>query len=264
MTESNFEHSIRSVCNSVISSSWRKDGFAISQTSLESTIVAELQERANHVLNGRFETGREPWLYIPDKNSKQNNIVMYSHVHWADSTFNVLATSPLLGRLASQLLGVKSVRLWGTSLIAKTGSPSSNNDVIWHRDMTFWQCLSKPKLLTFWFALDDVHPGNGCLEFAQGSHRVKSYGSDEDLDAFTSKVIELRKGQMSVHHCLTGHRSNSNKTNTPRRAISIHLMDGNLDYIPGSPSDNHINVALIGSFERRKVDNNYFPVTYES
>lgn len=264
MTEFNFEDSIRSVCKTINPSKWRDDGFTISQNSLESSIIGEFQERSDHVLNGDFETGREPWLYTPKKNSKQNNIVMYSHVHWADAAFNALATSPELGVLASQLLGVASVRLWGTSLIAKMGSPSSNNDVIWHRDMTFWQCLSSPKLLTFWIALDDVHSGNGCLEFAKGSHRIKSYGNDEDLDQFTTKVAELRKGQMSVHHCLTGHRSNSNRTSSRRRAISIHLMDGTLDYIPGSSSDNHINVALIGSRERRKVNGDYFPITYES
>jgi ectoine hydroxylase-related dioxygenase (phytanoyl-CoA dioxygenase family) len=192
---------------------------------------------------------------------------MHSHVHWADRLIHSVATSSVLGEHTSQLLGVPLVRLWGTSLISKSGSPTGASDVRWHRDMTFWQCTSAPRLLTYWIALDDADAHNGCLEFAIASHR-SSVGrvctQDGDLVQCESEVTAMRSGQVSVHHCLTGHRSNANRSHSIRRALTVHLMDGRLTYVPGTPADNHMNVALIGRVEPGPIDNLYFPVTYDA
>ena len=113
--------------------------------------------------------------------------------------------------------------------------------------------------MTFWIALDDTNPANGCLEFARASHRVPFSGNDDDLGLFEMVAVPLQAGQISAHHCLTGHRSNSNRSQGPRRGLTIHMMDADLHYVPGSPSDGHINVCLLGKTTPSDFECAYFP-----
>ena len=256
---------LHSVFSTFSQSEWSEKGYSVSRGSLTRDTVNELRNRADRILAGKYETGRAPYPFLPQPGSGQDHIAMYSHVHWSDSLFEFIARNRQLGSIASELLQVPVVRLWATSLICKTGAPNGLSDVRWHRDMTSWQCVNQPRLLTYWIALDDTDECNGCLEFAVASHLIpQNRGSlrDDDLKDLTSETVPMRSGQISVHHCLTGHRSNANRTNGVRRALTIHLMDGRLSYIPDSPSDDHMNVALIGKVEACRIDGSYFPVTY--
>ena len=38
--------------------------------------------------------------------------------------------------------------------------------------------------------------------------------------------VELLKGEVSFHHCLTIHGSGPNLSNAPRRSIAVHLQNG--------------------------------------
>lgn len=246
---------------------WDEKGYCVSRTPLNGGLVAELQRRVDAVVQGRYETGREPLRYRPTANSRQNHIEMYSHVHWSDTLISSVALDPLLAEFAGSLLGARRIRLWGTSIIYKYGAVGAVNDVAWHRDMTFWQCVSAPRLLTFWIALDDTSEENGCLEYATGSHHYAMGAQlphDHDLYLYPSEPMRMRKGQVAVHHCLTGHRSNANRSSGPRRALTVHLMDGDLCYIPGSPSDDHMNVYLLGKVVPSDFDNPYFPLLYDA
>ena len=42
--------------------------------------------------------------------------------------------------------------------------------------------------------------------------------------------VELKKGQVSFHHCLTIHGSGPNLGDAPRRSIAVHLQDGTNSY----------------------------------
>lgn len=247
---------------------WASCGFCVADEALPLHLVEELRRRVDAVVQGRFEIARPPLLYRPGcgpgADAGLNHIEMHSHVHWCDSLMSSIALDPQLGAFAAALLGVRAIRLWGTSVIYKHSSPEARNDVAWHRDMSFWQCVSQPRMLTFWIALDDTSTENGCLEFAVGSHRAGRFGDDSDLATFMTEPGEMRRGQISIHHCLTGHRSGCNRSGSPRRAFTIHVMDADLRYVPDSPSDNHMNVCLIGKTEDAPIGGQYFPLIFPS
>jgi ectoine hydroxylase-related dioxygenase (phytanoyl-CoA dioxygenase family) len=47
----------------------------------------------------------------------------------------------------------------------------------------------------------------------------------------------IPKGHMSFHHCRTYHGSGANVSGRPRRAISLHLQDGDNEYRAFTLSD---------------------------
>jgi len=241
---------------------WAERGFCTSQTALTADLILELRRRTEDICRGHFDGAKAPIPYRTPAGVEQNNIQMYSHVHWADTLISAIAHDHSLSGLAARMLGSSSIRLWGTSLICKRGAADAINDVIWHRDMTSWQCVSHPRLLTFWIALDATSEANGCMEYALGSHLVPFVGNDDDLGRFERVPVPMQAGQVSAHHCLTGHRSNANRTEGPRRAITVHFMDGDLHYVPGSPSDDHINVWLQGKTVPSAFSDHYFPLVY--
>jgi len=249
------------------SDSWQKKGFSLSNGKISDSLVEELRKRVERITDGEFELNREPPRYKSPYGANQSHIEMYSHVHWADSLINSIAMNRELAKQASKLLGIASVRLWGTSVIYKYGNQNSKNSVRWHRDKSFWQCVNNTKMMTFWIALDDTSPENGCLEFAISSHK-KPFNpnevSDLDLCNFKSQLAQMKKGEVSAHHSMTGHRSNCNTTSLPRRAITIHYMDSESQFVPGSGSDDHINVCLIGSLIKTPISGEYFPKVYDA
>lgn len=252
------------LCKEFSADDWFHRGFSLTRSSLSEGLVADLRRRVEGVVRGEFDRERPPLRYSPPVGCSQSHIEMYSHVHWSDSLISAVAMDKSLARLAATLLRTNRIRLWGTSVIYKYGSLDAVNDVVWHRDMTFWQCVNSPRMLTFWIALDDTFLENGCMEFAMGSHSTPFRGDDTDLCTFPRFIASMRHGQISTHHCLTGHRSNSNRTEHPRRALTIHLMDGDLRYVPNTPSDDHMNVCLLGKTTDAAIAGEYFPILYET
>ena len=121
----------------------------------------------------------------------------------------------------------------------------------------------RPASPDFLGGLDFVSPANGGMEFAAGSHRVEaaSLGDDADLDGYDGYPIVGPAGIISAHHCLTGHRSGPNRSPSDRIAMTLHYMDADLHYVPGTASDQHINVSLIAD-RNNEIDEAYFPIVY--
>ncbi|MEA2911645.1 MAG: hypothetical protein QOJ15_3726 [Bradyrhizobium sp.] len=242
---------------------WARLGFAIADRPVLASDVGDLRSEYARLIRDLDELPHPPARYAIKDPQEQDSLDLLSHPHWSSGVVERIALSPDLGRLAADLLGVRRIRLWGTSFICKYAGAPSKNAIRWHRDMTSWQCLSAPRLLTFWVALESVSPANGGMEFAAGSHRVEAagLGDDADLDDYDGHPIVGPAGTMSAHHCLTGHRSGPNRSPSDRIAMTLHYMDADLHYVPGTASDKHINVSLIAD-RNNEIDETYFPIVY--
>ena len=244
---------------------WGANGFSVSRSPWLAAEVASLRSEYDRLLRDIDMLDRPPVRYGLEDPQRQNNLEMLSHAHWSSDQVDRIARSTAFGRWAAELLDVPRVRLWGTSFIGKSSAAEARNSVSWHRDMSFWQCLSAPRLLTFWVALDAVSVINGSMEFAVASHRAEqaSAAIDDDLDTFATCCVAGPAGTVSVHHCLTGHRSGCNRSGGSRVALTLHYMDADLHYVAGTLSDNHINVPLIAQRNGNRLDDAYFPVVYQ-
>ena len=76
---------------------------------------------------------------------------------------------------------------------------------------------------TIWIALDRADQGNGCLHYVRGTHRLdlpSKLGLDFDTRSEGAIAVEVNPGDAAIHHSLTVHWSEPNRSERSRKAIS--------------------------------------------
>ena len=105
-----------------------------------------------------------------------------------------------------------------------------------HQDNAYYN-LVPDFALTFWIALDPSTEENGCMRVVPGSHRdgilpheaTRAVGNSyaipelpENLKQKESPIL-LEPGDCSIHHCVIIHRSDENRSATPRRSLLLFV-----------------------------------------
>jgi hypothetical protein len=153
-----------------------------------------------------------------------------------------LVHHPLLAAIAARLAGTPQIRLWHDQLLYKpTEDPGRKANVGWHTDRGYWKTCASQNLLTAWVPFYDCDEAQGTITMIDGSLRWPD--NTESLNFFSNDLeglekkfdtggkpvvkipMNLKKGEVSFHHCLTIHGSGPNHSTNPRRSIAIHLQD---------------------------------------
>src|SRR5215831_17508595 len=117
--------------------------------------------------------------------------------------------------------------------------PGSAAIAAWHQDATYFGL--RPHLhVTAWVALTDATAANGCMEFLPGSHErgqlphtagVVAESVNRARQAVDGAVDDrpavhapLRAGEFSLHHTLTLHRSQPNRSRGRRIGLGISYV----------------------------------------
>ena len=155
---------------------------------------------------------------------------------------------PVLAAIAARLARTNQIRLWKSSIVYKEPKVTGEYGVIgWHTDNAYWRCCSSTDMLTAWIALQDCDESMGALTMIDGSHRWPPtpdvlemrrgrtfMGNDpaelrSRLDDTGMPIqfvpMNLRKGQVSFHNCLTLHGSLPNLSDRPRIGAIVHMQD---------------------------------------
>lgn len=99
-----------------------------------------------------------------------------------------------------------------------------------HQD-NYYFCLSPPRVLTMWLALDEVNEENGCLRYVLGSHRhpirphsrTSTLGFSQGISDYTAAdhereiAVPAAPGDVLIHHGNTIHRADFNRSSTRHR-----------------------------------------------
>lgn len=103
-----------------------------------------------------------------------------------------------------------------------------------HQD-GYYFLLNPCEAVTLWLALDDVDEENGCVRYIPGSHRrglrehqrtdvlgfsqgIADYPTAEDMES--EVPVPARAGDLLIHHALTVHRADANRSRSrSRRAL---------------------------------------------
>jgi ectoine hydroxylase-related dioxygenase (phytanoyl-CoA dioxygenase family) len=133
--------------------------------------------------------------------------------------------------IAAQILNVRETQILAEGRFffkpAQYGST-----VHWHQDGAHPTCSS---IIKIWMTLDPVDEQNGCMEFIKYSHqrllKCQPYegdpsGSfmktdDDEIDFSHRVACPLPAGGATIHHRLTVHYTGANRTNRPRRVLTI-------------------------------------------
>ena len=112
----------------------------------------------------------------------------------------------------------------------------------WHQDATYWG-LSSNDVVTAWVALTPSTVVSGCMQVVPGTHHVQVPHEDKfDEDNMLTRGqeiavrvdpaqvvnVELQPGQMSLHHVLLFHGSESNRAEHARVGYAIRYIPTHL------------------------------------
>ena len=148
--------------------------------------------------------------------------------------------------LVEALIG-PNIMLFGTRVICKW--PGDDEFVPWHQDVSERNKLTPPVQVTGWYAVDDATVDNGCVEVIPGSHRrgmlarqPASYRGSllrkneetvvTEAERALARPLELRAGQMSLHHGFTLHSSGTNPSPQRRCGFVIRYVPAEVTQAP--------------------------------
>jgi ectoine hydroxylase-related dioxygenase (phytanoyl-CoA dioxygenase family) len=147
-----------------------------------------------------------------------------------------LASHPAVLNAVESVLG-PDILLWSAQVFPKPARDSGY--ITMHQDGTYWG-LDGGEVTTAWIALTASTRENGCMRLLPGSHRSAilphndTFATDNlltrgqevqaEYDEKDVVDIELKPGQMSLHHVRAIHGSRSNPSDTPRIGFAIRYM----------------------------------------
>lgn len=148
-----------------------------------------------------------------------------------------LALHPVILDCAASLVD-RPTALLNSVLFIK--EPDSAAHVSWHQDATYMG-VDSTDLVTAWVALTPSTAESGCVTMASGTHRdgirphVDQFGPDniltrgqhvDGVDETAAVDVELRPGQMSLHHPHLVHSSGPNCSAVRRVGVAFQSYVG--------------------------------------
>lgn len=221
--------------NRPMQADFERDGFVVLPDIFSGQELAALSDEVNRVTEGRAE-------YLPadhivyEPNTQPPRVRNAFHLHHYSDVFLRAARNPALIAPLESILG-KPLRLYASQVFAK---PAFVGTVVpSHQDMPYWP-FEPYEMVSAWIALDDSTIENGCVRHIAGSHKLGilphapsgvvgnslSVMDDPRLKALPECPVEVRRGSCILHHCLTVHRSEPNRSPSPRRGlIYVYMSD---------------------------------------
>ena len=137
--------------------------------------------------------------------------------------------------------------VWGSSFFTKEAHDASY--VSWHQDSTYWG-LDPADIVTAWVALSDSTAENGAMRVIPGSHKkdqlahrdtfaegnLLSRGQEisVEVDESRAEMLQLRPGEMSLHHVRLIHGSDPNPSDKRRIGFAIRYLPTHVRQIVGT------------------------------
>lgn len=163
---------------------------------------------------------------------RDNCSALLSH----DMAFLNYARNDAILDMVEQVIG-PDIALWNMSFFAK---PAINGKKTpFHQDGEYWP-IRPVATCTVWIAVDDATPQNGCMQFIPGSHKDRRLMAHEqkndpeltlqqellpdEFDESTAENLVLEAGQISLHDVFLAHGSAVNRSDKPRRGMTLRLM----------------------------------------
>lgn len=177
------------------------------------------------------------------------------YVHYESDAIAAILRKPLIGAVAARLAEADEIRVFQATLIYKPPvAEEPSNQVPWHFDRHYWQTCSSERMLTAFIPFHDCGEEMGTITMVDGSHRWRELDAGEDSSRHFARrdrdeleqlladnarfngqqvrriPMAIPRGHVSFHHCRTYHGSGANLSSAPRRAVSLHLQDGDNHY----------------------------------
>lgn len=158
-----------------------------------------------------------------------------------------------IAQVMTTLIG-PNVRLWHDQFVIKFPDKTAEGVFPWHQDNGYTEKIFPDNNITLWVALDKVSVENGCVWVVPGSHKKgrldhKVNGSSwhMTLDVEGDGIpAEMEAGEAIAFSAYTLHRSKSNLSSNPRRALFLEYCDADT-HVDGEPINKRTKGYMVDS-----------------
>jgi ectoine hydroxylase-related dioxygenase (phytanoyl-CoA dioxygenase family) len=151
---------------------------------------------------------------------------------WVDQ----MIRTPAILDAVEDILG-PNLLAWNTHWFVK--EPGDGRYVGWHQDTTYWH-LEPDSAITVWIALSDATKASGAMRMVKGTHMREVVAHNDtwkpgamltrgqeiavDVDEASAIDVELKAGQMSLHHHKVFHASPPNQAQYRRIGLAVRYI----------------------------------------
>ena len=256
-----------------------KDGFLIVNGLIDGAIIGDLHLAFQDLFSGKFETGIMPDEINWQQGKSDPSLTRQICNGWkANRTIAKIVLSEILGKYIGELTDWPGVRIMIDNVLHK---PVGARSLGYHQDSAYLSWFTPNELCTCWIALDETTVQGGTIEFARGSHQWKlcepkgEFHGPEDYQQFMRQAainegieadiayVAVPAGGGSFHHGRTWHGSGHNGGKCSRRALVLHAMRSDVEYLPAN-----FNQGIGPIYSRYKrlndniLDENHFPIIW--
>lgn len=214
------------------SQSFNQNGFVVIPGLLSEKETGFVSDEIDKIIAGKADyVPAECVVYEP--NSSPRRVRNVFGLHRLHSVFMDLARHPKIVAVVAQILG-RPLRLYSSQLFAKPALVGTEVPI--HQDMPYWP-FEPYELVSAWIALDDSTLENGCVRFLPATHKLGLLRhvpsgvignslklEDERINGIKECPVEVQRGSCVLHHCLTAHRSEPNRSLHARRGLIFIYM----------------------------------------
>lgn len=216
---------------SELKKSFEQDGYIFIPGFLSNKEVNEIRKQLDVFIEKVVPTMPAEHKFYEDK-SDEKTLKQLQDLHNYNPFFSEVLNKSRFQQIAEVLLEDKVI---GKNLEYFNKPPKIGKPTPPHQDGYYFM-LNPPKAVTMWVALEDVDEENGCVRYIKGSHLtgmrphgktqtlgfsqgITDYG-DEDYSA--EIAFPANPGDLLIHHALTIHRADGNKSDTrTRKALGL-------------------------------------------
>jgi ectoine hydroxylase-related dioxygenase (phytanoyl-CoA dioxygenase family) len=213
---------------------YREHGYVVVAELIDEAALAAVDRELARLLDGARGRERSDEVYdLEDSHGPERpraRRIKQPHQH-CPAVDALLRSAEIVG-IVGQLVG-PDIRLQGSKLNMKAagyGAP-----VEWHQDWAFYP-HTNADVLAVGVMLDDVTEDNGPLMVLPGTNKGPVYDHHDNgtfcgamnlraagLDPARAVRLTGRRGSISIHHALTVHGSDLNRSGTDRRLLLFEL-----------------------------------------
>ncbi len=210
---------------SALRTQFERDGYVVIRNFLPAELFAELRSELDRYVRDVVPTLPDVDAFYDDRRRPETlkQLVRIEQ----DPYFAAMVTHPAWTAVAELLLG-EPAKAQGAEWFNK---PAGTNHVTPPHQDNFYFCMTPPRVLTMWLALDVVDEENGCLRYIPGSHqrgirphrRTQTLGFSQgiadynDADRAVEAVIHAQPNDVLIHHGNTIHRADANTSSVRQR-----------------------------------------------
>ena len=207
--------------------SFRKEGYVALRGFLNEQEVVELVGNVQRFLREIVPTMPPHHVFYENKDDK-STLKQLQQMFGYDPYFRKMMFGSEFEKWAEHLLQTPVV---GKNLQYFNKPPGVGQPTPAHQD-GFYMKLEPCEAVTMWLALEDVDEENGCVRYVPGSHRrgmrlhqrtqtlgfsqgISDYGQPEDVKG--EIPVPAKAGDLLIHHAMTIHRADGNRSKTRTR-----------------------------------------------